>query len=75
MVQKEGIMTTDELVRIHGIETTTDAVDPHEQPCTYILSPDILSPDGNSAEGIPCVLELGHAGNHVIQVTIIEKGE
>ena len=64
-------MTTDELARIHGIETTSDAVDPLEQPCTYILSP-----DGASAAGIPCVLPDGHAGNHVIQVAaadIIEK--
>ena len=57
------MMTTDELARTHGIETTSEGVDPHEQPCTYILSP-----DGNSAEGIPCVLPDGHAGNHIVQV-------
>ena len=60
-------------INLHGIGFTTEAVDPHDAPCTYILSP-----DGNSAGGLPCVLELGHEGNHIVQVAaagIIEKGE
>ena len=56
-------MTTDEMVRIHGIGFTTDAVDVHDAPCAYVLSP-----DGNSTEGIPCVLPDGHDGNHIVQV-------
>ena len=58
---EKSIMTTDEMARTHGI--ATDAVDPHEQPCTYILSP-----DGASAAGIPCTLPDGHAGNHIVQI-------